>query len=177
MSNGEYQFTTNEGEVINSKDRIFSNHTALYDAFRKYNIYFKDEDGLKETKYVYSINEVNEKIAQTQTVIEEYAGNLIRDKFGPEYDIDVRTIDEGKWINMYFRLLRNGELVKDIPEDAKFDSADIEPYSFDNCVLAFLLEWNDYGKYGVTKEVEQRELCEKYLAQSLNYLFGHYKKR
>ncbi len=174
LSNGEYTFTTKEGELINSKYRLFGNRAALYAAFKEYNIHFKNEDDLKETENVYSMDEVNEKIAQTQTVIEEYAGNLIRGKFGPAYGIDVRTIDEGELINMYFRLLKNGELVKDIPEEAKYESDDTEPYSFDNFVLAFLLEWDGYGKYGVTREVENREACELYLAQSLNFFFEHY---
>lgn len=33
-------------------------------------------------------------------------GNLIRDKFGPEYDIDLRIIDEAEYINMYLRLAK-----------------------------------------------------------------------
>lgn len=176
LSDMKYTFTTNDGEVINSKSRFFSNDAALYDAIRKYNIYFKNEDELKGTNNLYSINEVNEKIAQTQTVTEEYAGKLICTKLGPEYGIDVRIIDEGEWINMYLRLVKNGELVMDIPAEAKYTSADSEPYSFDNYALAFIVEWDGYGRYGVTAEVETREACEKYLEESLNYFFENYKR-
>lgn len=175
LADSEYTFTTNDGEVIKFKSRLFDNHEILWDASRKYNIHFKDEDSLKDADDVYIIEEVNEKIAQTQAVVEEYAGNLIRDKFGPEYGIDTKVIDEGEWINMYLMLLKNGELVKDIPRKAKYEDADIEPDSFDNFVLAFLLEWDDCGRYGVTREVENRESCEKYLTLSLNHFFEHYK--
>ena len=61
-------------------------------------------------------------------------------------------------------------------EEAKYDSADIEPYAFENFVLAFLVEWDGYGKYGVTKEMDDREKCEEYLKIPLEYLFEHYKK-
>ncbi len=176
LVNMVYTITTNEGEVISSKKRLFGDYTALYKAFREYNIYFKNEDELKETNSVYSINEVNEMIAKTQSVVEEYAGNLIHEKVGAEYDIAVKTIDEDEYINLYLFLLKNGVIVKDIPKGAKYESADIEPYSFDNFVLAFLLEWNSCGRYGVTKEVEKRETCEMYLTQSLNFLFEHYEK-
>lgn len=57
-------------------------------------------------------------------------------------------------LKVYSGLLKNGEPVKDIPEASKYDSSDIEPYSFDNYVLAFLVEWDGIGRYGVTEEVK-----------------------
>lgn len=174
LSNMEYIFTTREGEIINSKCSFFSNAVVLFDAFKKYNIHFKNEDELKRINRVYFMDEVEEQFAQTRRITEEYADNLIRDRLGPEYGIDVRIIEEGEWISMYLRLLKNGELVMDIPEEAKYGFGDIEQYSFDNFVLAFLVEWDGYGKYGVTKEVETRESCEAYLEQSLNYFLENF---
>jgi len=124
---------------------------------------------------VYSIDEVNKMIEETKNITEEYAGNLIRDKFGPEYDIDLRIIDEAEYINMYLRLVKNGDLVKDIPEESKYESADTDPYSFDNFVLAFLVEWDGCGRYGVTEEMKTRGSCEKYLEQMLKSFSEIYK--
>ena len=176
LSEQGYAFTTKDGETINAKQSLFSDHTALFGAIKKYNILFKNEEELEETEDVYSIDEVNKMIEETKNITEEYAGNLIRDKFGPEYDIDLRIIDEDEYINMYLWLVKNGELVKDIPEELKYESADIEPYSFDNFVLAFLVEWDGCGRYGVTEEMKKRESCEKYLEQMLNYFFENYKR-
>ena len=39
-----YTITTKEGEVINDKERIFCDYTELYCSYKKYNIYFKDEE-------------------------------------------------------------------------------------------------------------------------------------
>ena len=174
LSNGEYTFTTKGGEVIVGKYRVFGNQKPIYEAIKKYNIHFRSEDELKETDKVYSIEEVHEKTAQTQTVIREYANKLLHDKLGPEYDIDTKLIDEGELVNVYFSLLKNGVLVEDIPEAAKYDSDGVDPYSFDNYVLAFLVEWDGNGRYGVTEEVEKPEFWEQYLKQSLKQLFGYY---
>lgn len=176
LSNGEYTFTTKAGEVIVGKYRIFDNRAPLYDAFKNYNIHFRDEDELKETDKVYSIEEVREKIAQTQTVIREYANKLLHDKFGSEYDIDMKMIDEGELVNVYFSLLKNGALVEDIPEAAKYDSDGVDPYSFDNYVLAFLVEWDGNGRYSVTEEVEKPEFWGQYLKQPLKQLFEYMKR-
>ena len=171
MANEECTLTTKDGETIVSKN----GHTLLYKAIKKYNIYFKNEDELKEVDNVYSLEEMNEKIAQAQTFIKEYADKLIHDKLGLEYSMDTKIIDEGEWVSVYFPLLKNGEVVKDISENAKYESADIEPYSIDNYTLAYLLEWDGSGKYGVTEEVEKNELWETCLDSTLKCLFEHYK--
>lgn len=175
FANGEYTFTTKAGEAVVGKRHLFSNTAPLYEAIKKYNLYFKDEEELKEEEKLYSIEEIHEKLAQTQIVIKEYADKRIHDKLGPEYDMDTAVIDEGEWINVYFRLLKNGELVTDLSEEAKYDSTGSDPYSFDNYVLAFLVEWDGTGKYGVTEEVKYSELWENYLKSSLKQLFEHYK--
>lgn len=175
LSEQGYIFTTKVGEVINAKQSLFNDHTALFGAIKKYNILFKNEEELEEIEDVYSIDEINKMIKETKSITEEYAGNFIRDKFGTEYDIDLRIIDEDEYINMYLRLVKNGDLVKDIPEESKYESADTDPYSFDNFVLAFLVEWDGCGRYGVTEEMKTRESCEKYLEQMLKSFSENYK--
>ena len=176
MANEECMLTTKDGETIVSKNGFFPGHTLLYKAIKKYNIYFKNEDELKEVDNVYSLEEMNEKIAQTQTFIKEYADKLIHDKLGLEYGMDTKVIDEGEWVSVSLLLLKNGEVIKDISENAKYESADIEPYSIDNYILAYLLEWDGSGKYGVTEEVEKNELWETCLDSTLKCLFEHYKR-
>lgn len=168
-----YTFTTTSGEVLTAQKHFLTDHAVLYNAIKKYNIIFKDEEQLNENQNVYSISEVNDKIAQMQINVEEYAGNKIKDKYGEEYDVDCKLIDEGEYISMFLRLTRNGELVG-MPEDINILYMDIEPYAFDDIVVAFLVEWDGNGRYGVTCEVENREVCEKYLDYALNILFDSY---
>lgn len=176
LSNEEYIITTNNGEIFKEKIHIFSNYSALYEAIKKYNIYFRDEEELEANKNVYSIAEVDEKMAQMLPDLKEYACNSIHEKMGAEYDIDLLVIDENQYVDMHIRLLKNGELVKDYPEMLKCETTDSEPYSYDSMVVAFLLEWDGNGRYGVTNEMNNKELCEEYLEESLNHLVKYYKK-
>ncbi len=176
MANEECTLTTKDGETIVDKKSFFPDYTPLYKGIKKYNIYFKNEDELKEADNVYSLEEMNKKIEQTQTFIREYADKIIHNKLGLEYGMDTKIIDEGEWVSVYFLLLKNGEVVKDISENAKYESADIEPYSIDNYTLAYLLEWDGSGKFGVTEEVEKNELWETCLDSTLKCLFEHYKR-
>ena len=173
LSGKKYTLTTRAGEIIKSKCDFLCEREPLYAAIKKYNIYFRDEDELREQEKVYSGDELNQKIARAQAVIKDIGGNLIRKEMGDEYDIDSVVKDEGAEINVYFRLLKNGKLVKNIPEEAKFDSTDIEPYAFDNFVFALLVQWDGYGKYAV---MDDGEVYEEDLTMSLEYLFEHYKK-
>lgn len=172
LSNSEFTFITKTDEVLNSKKHFYTDYAVLYNAIKKYNINFKDEEEFNGLKNVYSISEVYDKTAQMQIIVEEYAGNKIRNKYGAEYGIDCKITDEGEYINMLLRLNRNGELVK-MPKEINL--ADIEPYAFDDIVVAFLVEWDENGRYGITSEVENREACEEYLDDALNSLFDGYR--
>lgn len=174
LAKGEYTFTTKSGEVITVKYQLFEDRTALYEAIKEYNIYFKDAEEPDVYENVYSGEELSEKILQAQAMIKEYAGNSVRNKLGPQYDVDTVVIDEGELTNVYFRLLKSGELVKDIPDEAKYDFSDLEPYAFDSFVMAYLVEWDGYGKYGLTREMENRKLCEEYLDEPLKCLLENY---
>ncbi|MBQ8198499.1 MAG: hypothetical protein IJZ76_03630 [Lachnospiraceae bacterium] len=50
----------------------------------------------------------------------------------------------------------------------------MEPYAFDSFVMAYLVEWDGCGKYGLTQEMENREKCEEYLEGPLKCLFENY---
>lgn len=176
VSNEEYTFTTKTGEVLKNTRQFGSNYAPLYEAIKKYNIYFKSENDLNTLEKVYSGEEVNEKIVQTQSFIKKYADKFIREKLGPEYGFDSVNIDDVEWIEMYFRLLKNGEVVQDIPEAAKYEPDDKGLYAFDVFTLAFLVEWDGYGRYGVVEEVESREECEAYIVQPLKHLLQYYTK-
>lgn len=88
LSDSIYTFTTNEGEVITLKQNLLFPQNSFYEGIKKNNIIFVDEDQLRQGGNVYSINEINEKIAQMKTLIQGYAGNKIKSKYGEEYDID-----------------------------------------------------------------------------------------
>lgn len=68
-----------------------------------------------------------------------------------------------------------GNIVKDIPEEAKFDADDRGLYSFSCIWIAVLIGWDGSGKY-VADEHMEREMWEGYLARSLNHLFENYVK-
>lgn len=97
------------------------------------------------------------------------------EKYGQYSRYDGSEIFEASYYTLHFEW-RLRTFAEEWHEEAKYDSADIEPYAFENFVLAFLVEWDGYGKYGVTKEMDDREKCEEYLKIPLEYLFEHYKK-
>lgn len=173
LSDSEYTFTTKAGEIITLKQRLLMGDNSFYEGIKKYNIIFKDEDQLKQGGNVYPSNEINEKIAQMQTVIEEYAGKQIREKYGNEYGIDCNTMEEGELLTVNLRLTKSGELVR-MPEVVNKYLEDIDVYTFDNLVVAFLVEWDGNGRYGVTNELVMQEACEKYVDSALELLFENY---
>lgn len=176
FSDREYTFTTKSGEVFAAKFRFFDNPALLYEAVQKYNIHFSNADELSAQNEVYPVEQVNEKSAQVKAVIEEYAGRSVREKMGAEYGVDAKVGYEGEWINMYLKLLKNGQVVTDISEKAKYTSDDVDPYAFDNIALAYLVEWDGFGRYALTNEMDNPQLCEAYLKEPLEYLFENYKK-
>ena len=158
LLNDEYIVTTKIGEVVKYKEGLFCNHNPLYKAFKEFNICFRNDDESDEE--VYSIDEINEKVKENQAYAKEFAGNLIKQELGAEYDIETKISDEGEYITMYFYLTKNGEIVKDIPKDVMAGGSDGGPYAFDEYVVAYLLEWNGYGGYGITKEVKDKVACD-----------------
>lgn len=175
LSDSKYIFTTKENEVITLKQNLLIPQNSFYDGIKKYNIIFTDKDQLSQGGNVYTSNEINEKIAQMKAWIEEYAGGKIKAKYGAEYDLDCNTIEEGELLTVNLRLTKNGELVK-MPEEINKFLEDIDVYAFDNIVVAFLVEWDGNGIYGVTNELVMRDACEKYVDSSLDLLFENYKK-
>ena len=123
---------------------------------------------------MYSIEEIYDKAKEMQSFVMEYVSKHIQEKYGPEYGLELSIKDEGIFVCLIFKFTKNGEVVKDISKELTLEFSNREPGSFDDMVIAFLLEWDGCGKYGVTKELTQREECEKYLDLVLKNLYEVY---
>lgn len=175
LSSNESIITTKLGEIIKYKDGLICDRKNLYRAIKKLNIYFRNEDELSEVDNLYSIDEISKKISENQAYVKEYAGNLIRQELGPEYDINLYSIDVDDYIEMCFDFTKNGEIIKDNPGETQYSVSTDPSESFDGYVVAFLLEWDGNGKYGITEELKYRESCEKYINQSINCFVENYR--
>lgn len=175
LSSNESIITTKLGEIIKYKDGLICDRKNLYRAIKKLNIYFRNEDELSEVDNLYSIDEISKKISENQEYVKEYAGNLIRQELGPEYDINLYSIDVDDYIEMCFDFTKNGEIIKDNPGETQYSVSTDPSESFDGYVVAFLLEWDGNGKYGITEELKYRESCEKYINQSINCFVENYR--
>ena len=167
--------TTKLGEIIKYKDSLICDRKNLYRAIKKLNIYFRNEDELSEVDNLYSIDEISKKISENQAYVKEYAGNLIRQELGAEYDINLYSIDVNDYIEMCFDFTKNGEVIKDNPGETQYSVSTDPSESFDGYVVAFLLEWDGNGKYGITEALKYRESCEKYINQSINCFVENYR--
>ena len=175
LSSNESIITTKLGEIIKYKDGLICDRKNLYRAIKKLNIYFRNEDELSEVDNLYSIDEISKKISENQAYVKEYAGNLIRQELGAEYDINLYSIDVNDYIEMCFDFTKNGEVIKDNPGETQYSVSTDPSESFDGYVVAFLLEWDGNGKYGITEALKYRESCEKYINQSINCFVENYR--
>lgn len=158
-------FITREGEEITQKGGVSVEATALYEAIKKNNFSFRDEQVLKDYKTIYTLDEVDKKAVAIKDYVDGLVKEPVKTKYGDEYEISLEIEEEGEYIIMYFSLLKEGRPVEFLAP-------------FDDMVIAFLAEWDPalgYGKYGVTVEVEDEEACKNTVQCALDYLYDAYK--
>lgn len=115
----------------------------IFDLIKKNKIEYKDTFTMSdEAEEILSEEEMEKRVASLVESIREEAHALVKDLLGERYDIDMKAVTVHDEKNLYLRLLRDGETVRDIVtphiSEPEFGITD----SFDFIMLAFLVEWN-----------------------------------
>ena len=144
----------------------------IFDLIKKNKIEYKDTFAMSdEAEEILSEEEMEKRVASLVESIREEAHALVKDLLGERYDIDMKAVTVHDEKNLYLRLLRDGETVKDIVtphiSEPEFGITD----SFDLIMLAFLVEWNpreEKSKYVMAlDDVDGFEEERKYLLDEL----------
>ena len=144
----------------------------VFDLIKKNKIEYKDTFAMSdEAEEILSEEEMEKRVASLVESIREEAHALVKDLLGERYDIDMKAVTVHDEKNLYLRLLRDGETVRDIVtphiSEPEFGITD----SFDFIMLAFLVEWNpreEKPKYVMAlDDVEGFEEERKYLLDEI----------
>ena len=144
----------------------------IFDLIKKNKIEYKDTFTMSdEAEEILSEEEMEKRVASLVESIREEAHALVKDLLGERYDIDMKAVTVHDEKNLYLRLLRDGETVKDIVtphiSEPEFGITD----SFDFIMLAFLVEWNpreEKAKYVMAlDDVDGFEEERKYLLDEI----------
>jgi len=144
----------------------------IFDLIKKNKIEYKDTFTMSdEAEEILSEEEMEKRVASLVESIREEAHALVKDLLGERYDIDMKAVTVHDEKNLYMRLLRDGETVRDIVtphiSEPEFGITD----SFDFIMLAFLVEWNpreEKAKYVMAlDDVDGFEEERKYLLDEI----------
>ncbi len=144
----------------------------IFDLIKKNKIEYKDTFTMSdEAEEILSEEEMEKRVASLVESIREEAHALVKDLLGERYDIDMKAVTVHDEKNLYLRLLRDGETVRDIVtphiSEPEFGITD----SFDFIMLAFLVEWNpreEKAKYVMAlDDVDGFEEERKYLLDEI----------
>jgi len=158
---GEYVFFYMEnGKVIKVRDPgIVIYYTGFGEMLKKYKIPYKCMlDWEKDA----SIETVREKAAHTKEIALAYANRSLKEKLGPEYELDAKIVERIVSTTMEFRLLKNGIVQEEANRD---ESIDHEPV-VSELDIAMICEWDparEQGKYMLTEEADDKSACEEFM--------------
>ena len=152
-------FHMKNGKLIKVPDPgIVTYYTGFGERLKKYRIPYKCT---MEDSGDVSIEAVREEAARAKEVIVAYVNRSLKEKLGPEYELDVKIVERLVGTTLESRLLRNGI----IHEEANGTTSIDEEPLVDEMDLAFLCEWDpvyDQGKYGFVEDVNDKAAFEKY---------------
>ena len=175
-----FRLTTRDGKEIKEKigfGKAFHLKPELFDAIRKNNIAFRDEDALEDTTKIVSSEELEKEVEKAEAIVSPYANKVIKDRLGEAYGIGLTTLFDDQFVSMYFSLLKDGAPVTDIPEEAVFSPSPLVPGSFDLLTVGILCKWDatrNSGRYDPTIEMLDRTACEKYITKAINEFCDDY---
>lgn len=150
---------------------------VIFDAIERYNIAYKDEVEESYSENPYTIEDIRHAYERLQKDYAEYANELISEKLGNEYSIDLVAKETVGSTKLYYILMKDGSPVN-IPFDQKLTDSSEMPESFENYELAILYEWDTSyrrGNYSIQSELENvaegkqairetiDEFCEYYM--------------
>lgn len=130
----------------------------LYQMIMKHNIIFKNEDELKDQTKTYTRDQADKMIDGLMSFMQEVASEAVKNEFGLDHEVTLKVTDNLSDIRLGYTVTCEGEFVCR-EEDAM--------------ILAYLVEWDPSiigGRYCVTREMEDRNLCRKCIIRDIGYL-------
>ena len=161
LPKGEFIFFyMKNGKVIKARDLgVLTFYAEFGEMLKKYKIPYK---GFSEGEETVFIETVREKAERTRKLAVEYGNRSLKEKLGPEYELDARVIERVVGTSIVFHLLKNGVVQK---ETDIYKSIDEEPV-VDEMDIAFICEWDpvcEQGQYILVEEAYDEAACEKYI--------------
>lgn len=170
---GHVLFYMKNGRVKKINDpAVVSCYAGFGEMLKKYKIPYKT---LMEDSGDASIETVREKTARVKEAALAYGNRSLKEKLGPEYELDVRLVEHIVGTTLEFRLLKDGVIREECNREISMDD---EPLA-DEMYLAFLSEWDpvyEQGKYSFAEEADDKEVCEKYVEDVVIDIVDTYKK-
>ncbi len=137
---------------------LVSFYTGFGEMLKQYKIPYKC---MMEDSGDASIETVREKATHTKEAMVAYVNRSLKEKLGPEYELDVKIVERIVGTTLESRLLKNGIIQEEANGDESIDGAPL----VDEMDLAFLCEWDpvhDQGKYGFAEGVNDKAALEEY---------------
>ena len=153
-------FYVKTGKVIKVPDPgIVVFYTGFGEMLKKYKIPYKS---ISEGEECVFIEAVRDKAARTKELALTYANFSLKEKLGPEYELDAKIVERIVGTTLEFHLLKDGIALEEADRD---ESMDCEPV-VDEMNIAIICEWDPVygqGKYVFAEEVDDEAACEKYI--------------
>ena len=153
-------FYMKNGKVIKVRDPgITVFYTGFGEMLKKYKIPYKC---VSEGEEYVPIDTVREKADLTKERVLTYANRSLKEKLGPEYELDAKIVERMVGTAMEFHLLKNGIVQEEADRD---ESIDHEPV-VSEMDIAIICEWDpvrEQGKYVLTEEADDKAACEEFV--------------
>lgn len=166
-------FYLKNGKVKKVWDLSVTMYTEFGEMLKKYKIPYRVtmEDAGHET-----IDTVREKAAKCREVAIAYANRSLKEKLGPEYEIEAKLVERIVGTTLEFRLLKNGV----VQEEADYTKGIDDNPLIDEMDIAILSSWDpvyDRAEYYIDEEALTDADCEEYVKDNpLDIIFDHYGK-
>ncbi|MBP8969822.1 MAG: hypothetical protein KBG42_11160 [Lachnospiraceae bacterium] len=149
---------------------------VIFDAIERYNITYKDEVEESYSENPYTIEDIRHAYERLQKDYAEYANELISEKLGNEYSIDLVAKETVGSTKLYYILMKDGSPVN-IPFDQKLTDSSEMPESFENYELAILYEWDTSyrrGNYSIQSELENAAEGKQAIRETIDEFCEYY---
>jgi len=125
-------------------------YPTVMDMIVMYNIYFRNETAYKESgeDFILGKEEKDKYLSSMVEGAREEARNMVKEQLGPKFDLDLRILEIHQETILCFILLRNGNVVTDMPECIRQYGDEEIPASFDVLTLADLCFWDNSSRSG-----------------------------
>ena len=139
-------------------------------------IYSLDKYPVRIEFFADTIEDIRHAYERLQKDFAEYANELISEKLGNEYSIDLVAKETVGSTKLYYILMKDGTPVN-IPFDQKLTDSSEMPESFENYELAILYEWDTSyrrGNYSIQSELENAAEGKQAIRETIDEFCEYY---